>query len=53
LSFIRCGLRALVIPLSDGSAAISGAKGRDKRPGLDRQLTAVARRDLLFAALLV
>jgi hypothetical protein len=27
-------------------AGISGAKGRDKRPGLDRLLKAVARRDV-------
>ena len=35
-------------------AGISGAKGRDKRPGLDRLLKAVARRDVdMVAAWLV
>src|SRR6202167_5740947 len=31
-------------------AGISGAKGRDKRPGLDRLLKAVARRDIDMVA---
>src|ERR1700684_2246634 len=31
-------------------AGISGAKGRDKRPGLDRLLKAVARRDVAMVA---
>ena len=31
-------------------AGISGAKGRDKRPGLDRPLKAVARRDVDMVA---
>src|SRR6202453_2998551 len=31
-------------------AVISGAKGRDKRPGLDRLLKAVARRDVDMVA---
>ena len=31
-------------------AGISGAKGRDKRPGLDRLLKAVARRDVDMVA---
>jgi DNA invertase Pin-like site-specific DNA recombinase len=33
-----------------GDAGISGAKGRDKRPGLDRMLKAVARRDVDMVA---
>jgi DNA invertase Pin-like site-specific DNA recombinase len=39
-------LRVLIVAVAD----ISGAKGRDKRPGLDRLLKAVARRDVDMVA---
>ena len=39
-----------VVATYDEDAGVSGAKGRDKRPGFDRLMMAVARREIEAAA---